>query len=275
MEDIISNASILVPLLLALGLAGGFLAGLLGIGGGIVLVPGLFFSLKLLGYPPEHLMHIAVGTSLATIIPTGLSSARAHYKKGAVKFDLVKHIGPGIVLGVMLGTALAGSLSGMALMIFFSCALLFFAGLMQLPPKVREDGTHTIKQPIGTIGGLVVGTVSALMGIGGATLNVPFMTLNGVKIHNAVATSSAIGPLIALPGTIGFIIIGWGIAGLPPFSLGFVNMLAFAVIAPAGILAAPWGVKTAHAVSVPTLRRIFSCFLIVVAMKMFWDALHG
>lgn len=275
MDEILSNAAILVPLMIALGAAAGFLAGLLGIGGGIVLVPGLYFSLKLLGYPPEHLMHIAVGTSLATIIPMGLSSARAHYKKGAVRFDLVRNIGPGIIIGVMAGTVIAAQISGAALILFFACTLIVLAGLIQVPPKVREDGVHTIRQPLATLGGFVVGAVSALMGIGGATLNVPFMTLGGVKIHNAVASSSAMGILIAIPGMIGFMIIGQGLSGLPPFSIGYVNLLALAAIAPAGILIAPLGVRVAHAVSVKALRRIFSAFLIIVAAKMVWDAVHG
>lgn len=273
MENILSQLSILLPLIIALGAASGFMAGLLGIGGGIILVPGLYFAFQLLGYAPENLMHMAVGTSLAVIIPTGISSARAHYKKGAVRFDLVKHIGPGIVIGVMAGTAIADYMSGNALTIFFAVALFGFAALMQIPPKVQEDGSHAVKQPMGTIGGFAVGCMSALMGIGGATLNVPFMTLHGVSIHNAVASASAMGPLIALPGAIGFILIGLGADNLPPFSLGYINLLALAVIAPISVLTAPWGAKTAHAVSVKTLRRIFSVFIVIVAMKMIWNAI--
>ena len=275
MEDFIAHAPVLIPLLLALGAAAGFMAGLLGIGGGIILVPGLYFLFKTLGYPAEMLMHLSVGTSLAIIIPTGLSSARAHYKRGAVRFDLVRHIGPGIVAGVIAGTAIADRLSGQSLTIVFAAALIFFAALMQIPPKVRDDASHTIRQPKGTLGGLVVGALSSLMGIGGATLNVPFMTLNGVPIHNAVATSSALGPLIALPGTIGFIVIGLGAEGLPPFSVGYINLLAALVIAPVSVIAAPYGAKAAHAVSVTVLRRIFSAFIVIVAVKMIWEAWHG
>lgn len=273
MENIISQLTILLPLIIALGALSGFMAGLLGIGGGIILVPGLYFAFQLLGYAPEHLMHMAVGTSLAIIIPTGMSSAYAHYKRGAVQFDLVKHIGPGIVMGVVAGTVIADFMSGEALTIFFAVALFGFAALMQIPPKVRDDGKHTVKQPLATIGGFGVGTMSALMGIGGATLNVPFMTLQGVSIHAAVASSSAMGPLIALPGTIGFILIGWGADNLPPFSFGYINLLALCVIAPISVLAAPWGAKTAHAVSVKTLRRIFSVFIVIVAVKMIWSAI--
>lgn len=275
MEDFLAHAPVLVPLLIALGLTAGFMAGLLGIGGGIILVPGLFFLFKTLGYAPGILMHLSVGTSLAIIIPTGISSARAHFKRGAVKTDLMKHIGPGIVLGVAAGTLIAGMLSGHELTMLFAGALMVFAILMQIPPKVRDDASHTVGTLNGTIGGFFVGVFSSLMGIGGATLNVPFMTLNGIGIHNAVATASALGPFIAIPGTIGFIIIGWDQAGLPPFSLGYINLLAALLIAPLGVLAAPYGAAAAHKVSVKALRRIFSLFLIVVAAKMLWEALHG
>ena len=275
MEEFYAHAFVLIPLLLALGVFAGFLAGLLGVGGGMILVPGLYFLFKTLGYSTDVLMHLAVGTSLAIIIPTGISSAYAHYKRDAVRIDLVRYIGPGIVLGVMAGTVIADYLSGRKLTLVFACALFVFAVLMQIPPKVRHDGIHAIGRAKGTVGGFFVGVLSSLMGIGGATLNVPFMTLNGVGIHNAVATSSALGPFIALPGTIGFMLIGLGVAGLPPFSLGYVNLLALVVIAPFSVLAAPYGAAVAHKVSVVVLRRIFSFFIIVVACKMVWEAVYG
>lgn len=275
MEDFLAHAHVFVPLLIVLGLVSGFMAGLLGIGGGIVLVPGIYFLFKTLGYPESVLMHVAVGTSLAIIIPTGFSSARAHYKRGAVKFDLVKNIGPGIVLGVAAGTLIASILSGHELALLFAVALVCFAFLMQIPPRVRDDASHEIGKAKGTFGGFFVGLFSSLMGIGGATLNVPFMTLNGVGIHNAVASASALGPFIALPGTLGFALIGWGQAGLPPFSFGYINLLAFALIAPLAFIAAPYGAAAAHKVSVTTLRRIFSAFLIIVALKMMGEAIYG
>lgn len=275
MEEFLAHAPVLIPLLIVLGLAAGFMAGLLGIGGGAVLVPGLFFLFQTLGYPQDALMHLSVGTSLAIIIPTGLSSARAHFRRGAVRVDLMKHIGPGIVAGVAAGIHIAGILSGRELTFVFASALICFAALMQIPPKVREDSSHTIGIAKGSIGGFGVGALSSLMGIGGATLNVPFMTLNGVGIRNAVATASALGPFIALPGTLGFIAIGWGEAGLPPFSLGYINLLAALLIAPLGVLAAPYGAAAAHKVSVTALRRIFSAFIVLVAGKMMWGAFHG
>lgn len=275
MDVFFAQAVTLVPFLVVLGLIAGFMAGLLGVGGGIILVPGLYFLFKTLGYPETLLMHLAVGTSLAIIIPTGLSSAMAHARRGAVRFDLVRHIGPGIVIGVVAGTWLASGMSTHEMKMVFAVALICFAALMQLPPKKETGQEHPIGYAKGSVGGLVVGGISSLMGIGGATLNVPFMTLNGVAIHNAVASASALGPFIALPGTIGFIIIGWHENGLPPFSLGYVNFLAFCVIAPLGVAAAPFGARAAHNASVVVLRRIFSAFIVVVAAKMLMGALHG
>lgn len=268
-----AEASLLIPLLLMLGVLSGVLAGLLGIGGGIVLVPGLYHLFHHLGYDQDILMHLAVGTSLAIIIPTGLSSARSHAKKGAVDMGLVRMIGFGLVIGVMAGTFVAGNISGNSLTVIFAVALAFFAILMNIPPRVKD--AKPLAQSIASIGGLVVGVLSSLMGIGGATLNVPFMTLHGVPIHRAVGSSSAMGPLIAIPGTIGFAIIGWHVAGLPPLSLGYINMAAFIVIAPASVLAAPLGVMLAHKLNVKHLRIVFSIFLIIVATKMAWGAWHG
>lgn len=274
MDDFLSHAGILIPLLIALGLAAGFMAGLLGIGGGIILVPGLYFIFSTLGFSQNVLMHLAVGTSLAIIIPTGLSSAWSHYKRGAVQKDLLRLIGPGIVLGGAAGAVIADRLDGHALTLIFACALIVFAGLMQIPPKERREG-HGIGPVKGISGGFFVGVLSSLMGIGGATLNVPFMTLNGVTIHRAVATASALGPFIALPGALGFILIGLNESGLPPFALGYVHLPALFLIAPLGVIAAPWGVRAAHAVSVVTLRRIFSLFVVTVAVKMIMDAWHA
>ncbi len=275
MDVFLAQAVMLVPLLVFLGLLAGFMAGLLGVGGGIVLVPGLYYLFKTLGHSESLLMHLAVGTSLAIIIPTGLSSAMAHARQGAVRFDLVRHIGPGIVAGVAAGTWLASGMNAQEMKTIFAVALICFAVLMQLPSKKTESENRSLGFIKGSAGGFIVGGISSLMGIGGATLNVPFMTLNGIAIHNAVASASALGPFIALPGAIGFMIIGWHESGLPPFSLGYVNLLAFCVIAPLGVLAAPYGARVAHKVSVTVLRRIFSIFIVMVAARMLMDAYHG
>lgn len=265
----------LCTLIVALGGVAGFMAGLLGIGGGMILVPGLYYLFFLTGFNHPQLMHLAVGTSLAIIIPTGLSSARAHYKKGSVRLDIVRAVGPGIVVGVGIGTFIADHLSGHGLKIVFAVALVVFALLMQIPADKFRLRSDLPAQPWPSFAGMLIGALSTLMGIGGATLNVPYQTLNGVPIHTAIGSSSAMGPLIALPGAIGFILIGWNDTGLPPFSLGYVSFLALAVIAPVSVLAAPWGVRAAHALPVKSMRRVFSFFIVLIAIKMIYDLTHG
>lgn len=265
----------LLPFLFGLGLVAGFLAGLLGVGGGIVLVPGLYFLLGAFGYSSEYVMHIAVGTSLAIIIPTGLSSARAHWKRGAVGVDLLRRIGPGTVMGVVAGTVIAALIDGDALKGVFAVMLLVLAAIMVVnPAKILPHGTMP-KQPWPGMAGGVIGLLSSLMGIGGATISVPFMTLCGVPVHRAVGTASALGLVISIPAAMGFIVIGWGGENLPPFSIGYINLLAFALIVPCSVLAAPWGARVAHSVSVTKLRLAFAAFIALVSLKMLYGLLAG
>lgn len=275
--DILTPAGwgLLIAFLLALGTLAGFLAGLLGIGGGMVLVPGLYFGLKAMGFDSGALMHVAVGTSLAVIIPTGLSSARAHWKRGAVRLDLVKQIGPGVLLGVAGGTFIAHHIEEQGMTMFFACALSALAIIMLINPARFSPLQSTPRQPWMGLSGMVIGVMSSLMGIGGATISVPWMAACRVPMHTAVGSASALGLVIAIPAAIGFIIIGWDADGLPPFSLGYINFLAWPLIIPASVLAAPWGAKLAHSVSVDRLRKLFACFLVIVAGKMLWEALHG
>ena len=269
------DISQIIPLLIfMLGLAGlaGFLAGLLGIGGGLVIVPGLYFIFNYLGYEESQLMHVAVGTSLATIIGTGLSSARAHYKKGSVRLDLVKNIGIGMVVGVGIGTIIASVVSGLWLTIFFAVTLVILAFLMRLNPEKIKLYDDVPKQPVPIMAGSIIGTICTLMGIGGAALNVPYMTMNNVSIHRAIGTSSALGLFIALPGSIGFIIIGlMNGENLPPFSLGYINLLALLIIVPVTTLVAPFGVAMAHQLSIKKLRHVFSWFMIFIALRMLYE----
>ena len=263
------------PLLLCLGGLSGFLAGLLGIGGGVVLVPGLFFSLTALGFPPDHLMHVAIGTSLAIIIPTGMSSARAHWKRGSVRSELVKKIGIGIVFGVLAGTLIAGQVSGAGLNMIFAVSLVFLAGIMVADPSRFQLGDRIPPQPWPGLMGGVIGLLSSLMGIGGATVSVPYMTVYNVPIHQAIGTAAMLGLLISIPAAAGFALIGVGQEGLPPFSLGYVNLMAFALVVPTAVLAAPWGAAAAHRVPVGALRRVFAGFITLVAARMLYGALLG
>lgn len=257
-----------IAFLVCAGALAGFMAGLLGVGGGIVLVPCLFFLLDSFGYAPEHIMHIAVGTSLAVIVPTGISSARAHWRRGAVRADLVKSIGIGIVAGAGAGTAIADRLSGPALQTIFAVALLAVAAAMAFDPARLSPFRAMPRQPWPAVAGLGIGTLSTLMGIGGATISVPFMTACRVPIREAVGTASALGPVIALPAMLGFMLIGGGAEGLPPWSVGYVNVAAWIALVPASVLAAPWGARLAHSLPVGTLRRVFAAFMAVVALKM-------
>lgn len=266
---------VLTPVLVGLGGLAGFLAGLLGVGGGIVLVPGLFYIMTALGYPPDHMMHLAVGTSLAIIIPTGMSSVRAHYKRGAVRVDLLRMIGVGIVIGVAAGTVIASHISGESLKLIFAVALLFLAGVMLVNPSRFALADHVPGQPWPGLMGVVIGGLSTLMGIGGATISVPYMTLCRVPIHQAVGTASALGLIISIPAAVGFGIIGWGQDHLPPFSIGYISLLAFALIVPCSVLAAPLGAHVAHNVSVVRLRAVFAVFLVIVSLKMLYSAVYG
>lgn len=265
----------LIFVLVGIGALAGFLSGLMGIGGGIVLVPGLFYSMSALGYDPAHLMHMAVGTSLAIMAPTGFTSARSHWKKGAVDLALVRKMGVGILLGVGAGTALANYFSGEGLRAFFAIALMALAGIMAINPTRFSIRDGVPGQPWAGLAAAVIGLVSTLMGIGGASMNVPFMSLCKVPMHKAVGTAAAQGLFISIPGLIGFIAIGWHINGLPAFSLGYVNLVAWAIIIPFSILMAPQGARVAHKLHVEHLRQVFAVLLVVIAGRMLWDVFGG
>jgi len=255
------------------GVVGGMVAGLLGVGGGIVIVPVLYHVLALMGVDPDIRMHIAVGTSLATIIPTSFSSARSHNAKGAVDWELLRRWVAPMVVGVLIGSALAGVARGQWLALFFACVAIPVAIHLAFFGETKRLADHL---PTG-IGGLLmpagIGGVSTMMGIGGGTVGVPAMTLCGVPIHRAVGTASAFGAIISIPGTIGAIIAGWGAVHLPPYSLGYVNLLGFILIAPASYFVAPFGAQIAHMTDVKRLRYLFAFFIAVTAGRMLYDAL--
>ena len=259
--------------LLAAGLFAGVLSGLLGVGGGIVIVPVLYHSFRLIGFPEDVLMHVAVGTSLATIIPTTIRTAMGHAKKGAVDFAVLKSWSPGIVLGVLAGALVADLVTGRVLMIVFAVMAMVFAINLSFLKETRTIGTDVPSKLGGTAIASVMGFFSTLMGIGGGTFGVTALTLFGMPIHRAVATAAGFGTVIAIPGTIGYIIGGWGQADLPAYSLGYVSLIGFALIVPATVLAAPVGVRLAHSLDRTVLRRIFAVFLALTSLRMFWDLL--
>jgi uncharacterized protein len=259
--------------MLGTGILAGLAAGLLGVGGGIVVVPVLFQILSIMEVDPAVRMHVAVGTSLAIIIPTSIMSARAHFGRGSVDVDLLKSWGPWLLVGVIVGSIVAGFVSGWVLTAVFAVVAI----LVAINMAVRGEGKEPIFKgglPTGLgragIGG-TIGTISTMMGIGGGTLSVPTLSAFGYPIRKAVGTAAAIGSIIAIPGTIGFIVGGWNAAGLPPLSVGYVNLLGFALIFPTTMVVAPWGAKIAHTISPAALRWAFAVFLGITSVRMFYD----
>lgn len=256
--------------LVAAGLFAGLTAGLFGIGGGAVIVPVLFFLFRAIGYE-ETAMHVAVATSLATIIATSVRSVLAHNAKGAVDWAIIRSWAPWIVLGAAAGMALSAYISGAGLTLFFgvmgfllSAQLWFGHTDWRLAPDMP---TGAARAGLGT----GVGALSALMGIGGGTFGVSLMTICGRPIHQAVATAAGFGVAIGLPGTIAAIIVGWNREGLPPLSVGHVNLPAFFLIAMLTVTMAPVGARLAHALDGNRLRRLFALLLFVVAIRMIWS----
>jgi uncharacterized membrane protein YfcA len=255
----------------ATGLVSGTLAGLLGVGGGIVIVPLLFNVFPLFGIPESIQMKVAVATSLATIIPTSIQSARKHYAKGAMDVALLRSIWPSMLLGVAFGTFLAVYVRGEGLTAVFAMVSLLVAlnmGFTGVDFKITES---VPAGPPRQAMGIGIGSVSAMMGIGGGTLGVPILSMCGHPIRAAVATASAFGLIISIPATIGFVWGGWNDPLLPPFSFGYVNLVGVALIAPTSILATPWGVHLAHTIPPLWLKRAFAVFLAVTSIRMFWS----
>ncbi len=280
MEDFLfMDWALLLGGMFALAAMAGFLAGLLGIGGGLVLVPGLFFVFTSLGFDSPHIMHLAIGTSLSTIMATGLSSAFAHHRRGNVRFDMIKTIGIGMVFGVVIGTSIASIVTGLWLQIFFAVTLVFLAGMMRLNPEKMKKKREMPSQPWPAITGTGIGVISTLMGIGGAALNVPYMTLHNIRIHQAIGSASAMGLFVAVPGALGFIIIGFlspeSSIGFPPFSFGYINLLALGVIIPVTVLFAPLGVRLGHSLSIKKMRQVFSIFMMIIALRMIYEVVRA
>jgi len=258
----------LAVILAGTGCIAGVLAGLLGVGGGIIVVPVLFTMLGFIDIDMAVRMHLAVGTSLASIVLTSFVSARAHHKRSAVDVALLKSWGVWIFAGSIAGVLIANAISGGALTTVFGVVALAVALYMALTPP---DFRLRDRLPSGIAGwasGFSIGGLSAMMGIGGGTLCVPYFNAFGFPVHRAVGTAAAIGLIIATPAAIGFIVTGWGIPALPQASLGHVNLLGLALIAPFTTLFAPFGVNLAHLLSPKLLKRAFAFFLFVTAIKM-------
>ncbi len=252
---------------IGLGAVAGVLAGLLGVGGGTVIVPALTLLFTGLDFPAGHVLHLALGTSMASILFTSVASLRAHHRRGAVDWQVVGRLAPGIVAGTLLGVWLAARLSSNALKLIFVGFAWFVAVqmLLNLKPKPARQLPAT--------GGMLasggaIGVVSSFVGIGGGTLSVPFMTWCNVPLHTVIGTSAALGFPIAAAGVAGYVANGWQAAGLPPHSYGFVYLPALAGIAGASMLTAPLGARIAHALPVARLRQLFALLLLAVGARM-------
>ncbi|TYR32489.1 sulfite exporter TauE/SafE family protein [Mesorhizobium microcysteis] len=255
------------------GVVSGLMAGIFGIGGGAVLVPVFYQVFQLLGVDEAVIMHLAVGSSLAIIIPTSIRSFTGHKAKGAVDMSLLKKFLIPVPVGVVLASITAAYISSEGLRIVFAVIMIVVAFRMLFNRDSWRLGQDLPGNPALSIVGVVIGYLSTLMGIGGGVLNNTFMTLFGRPIHQAVATSSGVGVLIAIPGTIGYIWAGWGNPLLPIASTGYINWIAVALIIPIALIVTPYGVRIAHALSKRKLEVGFGLFCIFVSARFFWSLL--
>jgi len=258
--------------MLATGTVAGVLAGLFGIGGGIVIVPVLETALGFVGVDPAIRMHVAVGTSLATIIPTSISSARAHHARKSVDVDIVKRWAVFVLVGALLGAWVASMVHSRVLAIVFASLAFLVAVKMLLFPESRNLAEEVPRGPLVPIIPTAIGGFSSMMGIGGGTFSVMTLTLFNEPIHRAVGTAALFGLVISLPGMLGFAVAGWGDPRIPAGSLGYVSLIGFACIAPATVLAAPLGAKIAHGFSAKRLNMLFGAFLILASLRLFYRA---
>lgn len=268
--------SLLLPmlfLLLVTGALAGVLAGLLGVGGGIVLVPSFFYVFQYLGYSGPQLMQVCLATSLATIIVTSMRSVLSHNKKGAVDWDILRKWAPGIVVGAIAGVFVAASLRSTTLQMIFGTLGIVIGAYLGLGRAEWRLGQVMPQGKIRALLSPLVGFLSVLMGIGGGSFGVPLMSLYGTPIHRAVATAAGFGVIIAVPSVAGFLLIEIEAASKPPFTIGAVNFAAFGVIIMMTLLTAPLGVKLAHAMNPKPLKRVFAVFLTLVALNMLRKAL--
>ena len=252
----------------------GFVAGLFGIGGGLITVPFLYYIFGLLNIDPQYVMHLAVGTSFAIIIPTSIVSVLTHHKFNAVDFQIVKSYGVYVIMGVIIGTLFAASLKTKSLVLFFSIVILFLGIYLLLLKERKQNIIMEMKLYSKIILGLIVGFISAVMGIGGAIMNVPILKFFGYSINKAIGSAAAIGFLIALFGATGFLFTGSYLKTNLPLSIGFLNIPAFLIFIPITTFMARIGAKTVHRIDKNKISKLFGIFLLVVATKFLFEYLE-
>ncbi|MDO5059551.1 MAG: sulfite exporter TauE/SafE family protein [Neisseria sp.] len=262
----------MIAMMLAVGLGAGVVAGLFGVGGGMLLVPVVLWVLQVQGLENGYAQHIAIGTSFAVMVFTSFSSAWSQYKKQAVDWSVFRKMAPGVVIGVAFGALVSQFLPNKGLQAFFTvfCATIAVRSLMGIKPKP----TRQLPEKGGlTVAGGIIGTLSSWVGIGGGSLTVPYLTFCNVPVHRAVGTSAALGWPIAVMGTIGYLWSGWGSSELPDNALGFVYLPAVAILAVATTIGAPIGVKLSHKLSGDNLKRGFGILLLLISLKMLMKVL--
>jgi len=249
----------------------GFVAGLFGIGGGLITVPFLYYIFGTLGFDQSYIMHLAVGTSFAIIIPTSIVSVLTHHKFKSVDFDIVKSYGLFVIFGVILGTFFAATLKTKSLVLFFSIVIFFLGFYLLFLKEDEKKITNEIKLYLKIILGFISGFISAPMGIGGAIMNVPILKFFGYSINRAIGSAAAIGFLIALFGAVGFLITGTYLKIQIPLSVGFINIPAFLIFVPITTFMARVGAKTVHKINKNKISKYFAIFLLLVASKLLYE----
>ncbi len=249
----------------------GFVAGLFGIGGGLITVPFLYFIFGSLEIDPQYVMHLAVGTSFAIIIPTSTVSVLTHHKFKAVDFDIVKNYGLYVVIGVIVGTAFAASLKTKSLVLFFSVMILFLGIYLLLIKEKEQNIIVKMKLHLKVILGFLVGFISAPMGIGGAVMNVPILKFFGYSINKAIGSAAAIGFIIASFGAVGFLISGSYLNAQLPLSIGFLNIPAFLIFFPITTFMARLGAKASHRINKKKMTKYFGLFLVVIGTRFLYE----
>ena len=257
---------------LLMGLFVGFFAGLLGIGGGLILVTLMVYLFTVQGFPEDRLLHLALGTSIASIIFTSISSLSAHHKHGAVRWDILRMAVPGLVVGTLLGTVVADQLKSKYLAIFF--VIFVYYSAVQMFANVKPKPSRQLPGKTGmTVVTVIVGIVSSFVGVGGGVMTIPLMSLCNVPMRQTIGTSAALGLPIAIAGTVGFIFTGLGKDHLPALSVGYVYLPALVGIVIGTFVTVPWGAKMAHTMPVTRLKKIFAVILFILATKMLWSLL--
>lgn len=261
-----------IALYFAAGAFVGFLAGLLGIGGGMTLVPVLASMFAAQHFAPDHVVHLALGTGMASIMFTSSASVRAHHRLGGVDWSLVKRVGPAMVVGTLLSTALSGWVPQRALALAFG--VIVYAGATQILLGRKPSAARTLPGTPALLAiGVVIGAICGLVSAGGAFLTVPFMLFCGVSMTTAIGTGAALGVPVAVMGTLGYVFSGWSVPGLPSMAVGFVYLPALVGLVAGSVLTAPLGARTAHRLPLGILRKVFACLLYALATKMLWTYL--